>query len=239
MARQDLIPPYTAILLLAIVVNLLLLHPAAFATSGLTFQPSPLVFGQHEDTGFRERFPLAYAGNLYIGRSAVDGLPRIAIDAPAGNDSDLIVRELDQGANRKTLLITAPPELVRQTLRATLFLQETREDLVLLERTPAGWTVREPILLSVDADKVLLASGSVHRLAFTTKSLGLFWLVPRDQSALTLTMLEQDTAQAEGRPGGTQTRGALPLTGAFVVLLIGWMLSQWLHRDEQRKSVTE
>lgn len=239
MAREELTPIYTAIILFVILTHFLLFQPTAFATSGVTFQPGPLVFGQHEDSGYRERFSLAYSGGLYIGRSALDGLPRIVIDAPRGNDSGLIVRELDQGANRKTLLITAPPELARKTIRATLFLQEAREDLVLLEWTPAGWTVREPILLSVDANKVSLASGSLHQLAFTTKSLGLFWLVPRDQSALTQAMLERDTAQAEGRPGGTSIRGVLPLTGAFVVLLIGWVLSQWLHRHEKHKPVTE
>ncbi len=236
MAREELTPAYTAIILLAISMHFVLFQPTAFATSGATFQPGPLLFGQHEDTGYRERFLLAYSGSLYIGRSALDGLPHIVIDAPPGNDSDLIVRELDQGADCKTLLITAPPELVRQTRRATVFLQETRADLVLLEQTPTGWAVHEPILLSMDADT---AFGAVHRLAFITRSLGLFWLVPRDQSEFTKSMLEQDTSQSGSRLGGTQARGLIPLAGALVVLLTGWVLSQWLHRQEQNKAVTE
>jgi len=198
-----------------------------FGTSIVTFSTEAC-----DDTGVREWVELAGTSGLLCGRPKHKSIQLITVYAPGCDKGHLILRELEAPDASTLLLFSAPASLMKNILRATIYLKGYRENLILFEYVGGIWRRRTPQQVCVAATGGREASQE-PLLAFSVEGLGLFSLREQHQAVTTATTVGLPATSASSLLSGSTSHGLLPLGFSIVLLSVSWMLSRWIHWTEQ------
>lgn len=198
-----------------------------FGTSIVTFSTEAC-----DDTGVREWVELAGTSGLLCGRPKHKSIQLITVYAPGCNNGHLILRELEAPDVSTLLLFSAPAPLMKNILRATIYLKGYHENLTLFEYVEGIWRRRTPQQVYVGETGGREASQE-PLLAFSVEGLGLFSLREQDKAVPTATTINLPATSASLLLSGSTLRGLMPLCFSIVLLSVSWMLSRWIHWTEQ------
>lgn len=207
-----------------------LLCKAVFASSIGVMNGGLVAGGGADDTGIRERVELTAVGGLLIGHPRHSEIELITVYAPGIEKSHLILREIQQASDKKSLLFTAPDFLTDKIHRATIYLRQPAGNLVFFETVKGEWLQRIPQpFLSVTNNNENTVSDN-ELLAVSVSGFGPFWLLENDSPVNSLPVIEENSQTARSLLGGSMERALLPIVAAVLFLMLGWMASLWVHR---------
>ena len=221
-----------AAITLFMAVNLLVSAQPTSGSGGFGTSIVALSTEACDDTGVREWVELAGTSGLLCGRPKHKSIQLITVYAPGCDKGHLILRELEAPDASTLLLFSAPAPLMKNILRATIYLKGYHENLTLFEYVGCIWRRRTPQQVCVAATGGREASQE-PLLAFSVEGLGLFSLRDQDKAVPTATTVGLPTTSASSLLSGSPSRGLLPLGFSIVLLAGSWMLSRWIHWTEQ------
>lgn len=203
-----------------------------WSTAGGTTGPGPMVMGTDDNNGSREWVPLEESGDLLVGRPKNGSIEWITIYAPETEGGSLILRELRHREKGMMVLLSAPAPLTEKVRRATLFVRDRSKNLTLLEWVEGQWTKREPQPVPVASD--VFPSGEGDLLAFSVSGLGSYRLVPEALAGSVVAESDGPDGWPNQLFGGGALRAFSTWIWALLLLVIGWILSNWTHWMERR-----
>jgi len=179
-------------------------------------------------TATREWIELKTSGDLLAARPDHDLLAMITVYAPGLQHGHIILRELTTRDGKRTLLLTAPDEVLAHVQRATLYTRGLDEDMVLFENVHGRWERRQSQLLVVASPTARNVSTEALR-AFPVKTLGFYWLL---ESSSTPTVISHSPEATSARTlmGGEMTWGFLPSIFGIALFVIFRILSRYIHK---------
>jgi len=181
-------------------------------------------------TGFRQRLNLVPRGGLLIGRAEHGPIGLIAVDAPGCGKSHLILRVLDSEDVEKSILLTAPACLSKNTRRATIYFKDTNESRALFEHDGDSWNERSGQIVRTSPDGG--QGPSITHLAFSVKHLGLYRLTTNDSGIILATSLTERSSPGLLAGGGI-VRGLMTWVWAVILLAVCWLAAIFVHRREE------
>lgn len=212
-------------------VCLILLSKSVSGSFGGVTNVGSFTKGASGDTGSREWIELMGSDGLLSGQPKHKAIKLITVYAPGTDVGHLILRELKLTDGRKSLLLSAPDSLSKKTIRVTLYVKNNSKNLSLLEYAEGKWIQRNPVSLRVDTEhnnEVL----QDDLLAFSVEGFGKYWLLEGTPPDLSVASTDTHYQSAKVLLGGSISRGLLPLASSFMVLVIGWSISHWIHRRD-------
>jgi hypothetical protein len=183
------------------------------------------------DTGSREWIELIGNGGLLSGKPKHGDITLITVYAPGIDTGHLIFREISRADGRKSLLISAPDSLSKNTVRATIYIKPQSVNLSLLEYANGQWKQINPQSLRVDTEN----SNKVIRndlLAFSVKGFGVYALHEGVSQDLSVFPNTSRYPSASVLLGGSISRGLLPFAWSTAFLVIGWIISILAHKRD-------
>lgn len=218
---------------LLLAVTLLVSSQPARGSGGFGTSIAAFSTGACNDTGSREWVELTRTYGLLCGRPKHKSIELITVYAPGCDEGHLILRDLKGPDGRTILLFSAPANLMKKTVRATIYVKGHSKDLALLEHVEEDWKRHRPQMFRVAADDAHEGSQQNFLLAFSLDGLGLCCLQEQDSSVSPASSNISHNTSASSLLGGGISRGLLPLALSLVALLGGVAVSRWIHRTEQ------
>lgn len=221
-------------LLATLVATLIsLMGQPAWSTTGGTTGPGPMVMGTDDNNGSREWVHLEEKGDLLVGRPKNGSIEWITVHAPKAEGGSLILRELHFPEKGTIFLLSAPASLTEKVRRATLFVRDRSKNLTLLEWVEGQWTKRKPQPVPVASD-AFPSGDEGELLAFSVSGLGSYRLVPEALAGLIVAESDGPNGWPNQLFGGGALKAFSTWIWALLLLVIGWILSGWMHRMERR-----
>jgi len=217
------------------IICLLLLGKLAFASSIGTLNGGLVAGGGADDTGFRERIELFRSGGLLIGQPKHSSIELVTIHASELTNSHLILREVQQSTNKRSLLFTAPDSLMEKISRATIYLKRNEKDFIFLETVEGKWVEREPQPFTSEL-KIRNSLVENNLYAVSVNGLGPFWLLEDTTSKINEPLKQNNGQSARLLLGGKLEIALQPLTIAVLFLVFWWGISLIVHRLDRHAS---
>ena len=124
---------------LLLAVTLLVSSQPARGSGGFGTSIAAFSTGACNDTGSREWVELTRTYGLLCGRPKHKSIELITVYAPGCDEGHLILRDLKGPDGRTILLFSAPANLMKKTVRATIYVKGHSKDLALLEHVEEDW----------------------------------------------------------------------------------------------------
>ena len=187
------------------------------------------------ETGSRELIRLTKAGDLLVGRPKQSDIELITVDAPGMVEGHVIIRDISHADGSKSLLLAAPESFSGSTKRATIYVKNHSEKVVLLKHDGTSWIRHLPQAIEV-IDTKERHSSHYSFLAFPVNGFGSFWLLDAAEAHDTRTIAIPAGPSAEQLLGGGFSRGILLCVCAILLLSLGWAISKRTHKIEEMAS---
>jgi hypothetical protein len=211
--------------------SLFLFIDPAFGSFGGANNIGPFNRGATGDSGLRELIHLKGRDGLLSGKPQNSAIKLITVYAPGAETGHLILRERKLEDGTKSLLLTVPDRLSERTVRATIYAKKSSMTLSLLEHVDGKWRHNSPVVLRVNAENGDEAMQD-DLLVFSLRTLGNCFLLEGDAPSFVAASADSDYRSASVPLGGAIRRGVLPVVVACLLLAIGWVISEWLHKKQ-------
>jgi hypothetical protein len=229
---RAMIRKYGLIILLAICLTLC--PKSGSATGGGVTHIGTFAANTTDESAGREWIDLVVTGDLLIGRPKHPSVALITVFAPGADSSHLILRVLEVSDKKRSLLLNAPSSLSEKLQRATIYVNHGSKDLILLESQDENWKIGNPQPVKVAKLKGFHVDES-ELLAFSIKKFGMYWLMESDMLGLPESSHITQVSSASSLVGGGLSRGLLPWLLAVIILILGFSISQVVHKLDRRK----